>query len=275
MEIISPLLHGDFFDSISYHDYIKDEIKGKGDNMNNDWLSQEPIAHRGFHWQDGIDENSYEAFKLAIEKNRPIECDLHLSRDGEVFIHHDASLERMSAKALKIAELSSSELRKVRTFHSDRPIMSLKELLAMVHDQVPLVLEVKRTLPNNLLEKRVLELISTYKGRYSLQSFHPLSLLFLRNQAPKAVLGMLIGEESLGHLIWGQRVLLKSLALSHVIKPQYIAQEWSGLHKRAPQELRERLEIPLLAWTVKDERSLRISRKYADGIIYENIDNLL
>ncbi len=239
--------------------------------MSTNWFVQEPIAHRGYHWVAGIDENSWEAFELALEAKVPIECDLHLSKDGEVFIHHDHDLLRMTGNPHLISELSSHELKKVKTYQSKKGILPLKELLKLVKGQVPLVLEVKRSLDNDNLEKRVLEIMQRYQGDFSLQSFHPRSLIYMRENAPEAIIGLLSGEESLAHLWAPTRVLLQSLSLVSVINPSYIGYEWSGIHRRAPQEMRKR-GIPLLAWTVRDEKSLGISQRLADNIIYENLN---
>ena len=52
------------------------------------------IAHRGA--SGDRPENTLPAFEEAIAQGADvIETDLHLSRDGVVVIHHDASLERL------------------------------------------------------------------------------------------------------------------------------------------------------------------------------------
>lgn len=239
--------------------------------MSRDWIKSEPIAHRGYHWCGGVDENSWEAFQEALERNVPIECDLHLSLDGEVFVHHDYSLERMTGVTKTFGELKAREIRKLRTLHSSKAVVSLKELLRLVKGRVPLVLELKRSLPNNKLEERVIEIMRNYRGDFALQSFHPKTLHFLRQAMPEAMIGLLSGDSTLNHLWWPTRVLLKSMTFVSVIRPDYIGYEWSALHKRAPQELRKQRDIPLLAWTVNDQRSLEVSRLLADNIIYENL----
>jgi glycerophosphoryl diester phosphodiesterase len=239
--------------------------------MAKNWYEINPIAHRGFHWSPGIDENSFEAFELAIEKGTPFECDLHLSKDGEAFIHHDFNLKRMTGIDQTIGELRSHELRKIKTFQSEKGIMSLKELLSFIAGKVPIVLEIKRTLSDDRLEARVLELLTNYRGDVTIQSFHPQSLLFFRKQKSDLILGLLAGKESLNDLSWGTRILLQSLSFAAFIRPDYIGYEWTGLHRRAPQEMRKNRHIPLISWTVNDKKSLEISKLLADNIIYENL----
>ena len=247
-------------------------IGQKDEYMTREWFTREPIAHRGYHWEEGVDENSREAFELALEKRVPFECDLHLSKDGEVFIHHDYSLERMTGYKKNIGEVSSSELDNLKTYQSSYGVTPLKDLLKRVNGEVPIVLEIKRSLSSNKLEKRTLEILKGYRGEFSLQGFHPQSLFYCRKECKDINLGLLSGGESLSHLLLPTRVLLRSMSFISLLKPQYLAYEWSALHKRAPQEMRERYEIPLLAWTINDEKSLGISKLLADNIIYENLE---
>jgi glycerophosphoryl diester phosphodiesterase len=66
------------------------------------------IAHRGASGERP--ENSLAAFELAVEQRADmIETDLHLSRDGTIVIHHDASLARLGEEG-EIGEHTASEL---------------------------------------------------------------------------------------------------------------------------------------------------------------------
>ena len=54
------------------------------------------IAHRGIHDNEKIPENSLKAFKLTMDKNIPIELDIHLTKDNEFIVFHDDNLKRMT-----------------------------------------------------------------------------------------------------------------------------------------------------------------------------------
>ncbi|MEC7277733.1 MAG: glycerophosphodiester phosphodiesterase family protein [Bdellovibrionota bacterium] len=235
------------------------------------WYTQRPIAHRGYHWREGIDENSWEAIELAVEKGFAVEFDIHLSRDGVPFIHHDHSLKRMTNKDDLGTSLKARELRKTHTHHSEKGIPLLEEVLDFVQGRVPLVIELKHTENSKGLEQATFHCLKNYGGEYSLQSFHPQSLLKLKELGSEAPIGMLSGDLSQAGLSPFTRVFIKSLCLAPYIKPDYIGYQWDCISQRAPQEMRERYSIPLLAWTVRDERARRFCEKWADGIIFENI----
>ena len=58
-------------------------------------------AHRGLHGQ-GKPENSMAAFRAALEAGYGVELDVHLMKDGNLAVIHDASLKRTAGKDVKI-----------------------------------------------------------------------------------------------------------------------------------------------------------------------------
>jgi len=54
------------------------------------------FAHRGLHSEDKtVPENSLEAFRQARDAGYGMELDVQLSKDGEVVVFHDDTLERI------------------------------------------------------------------------------------------------------------------------------------------------------------------------------------
>jgi glycerophosphoryl diester phosphodiesterase len=71
------------------------------------------ISHRGGALL--APENTLAAFRLAVERYRTdmLELDVHLTKDGEVVVAHDSTLERCTDGAGPLAELTLAELRKL------------------------------------------------------------------------------------------------------------------------------------------------------------------
>ncbi len=85
------------------------------------------IAHRGGSLE--AEENTLPAFARAVALGYGhVETDVHLTADGEVVIHHDASLLRMTGDPRAIAALTWAELHRVRT-HGGARIPRLADLL--------------------------------------------------------------------------------------------------------------------------------------------------
>jgi glycerophosphoryl diester phosphodiesterase len=71
------------------------------------------IAHRGGALL--APENTLSAFRMAVERHRTqmLELDVHLTRDGEVVVAHDDTLERCTDGAGPLAALSFAELQRL------------------------------------------------------------------------------------------------------------------------------------------------------------------
>ena len=82
-------------------------------------------AHRGLHSRDkSVPENSLEAFRLAAEAGYGIELDVQLSKDGQVVVFHDDTLDRVCGVHVRVDELTLSELRELRLCGTDQTIPS-------------------------------------------------------------------------------------------------------------------------------------------------------
>jgi glycerophosphoryl diester phosphodiesterase len=120
-------------------------------------------AHRGGAalWP----ENSLTAFRGALELGVDlVECDVHQTRDGEVLVVHDPTLERTTTGRGAVRDLTWAELATVtvRGTPAER-VPRLAELLALIGPtRVGLLLEIKAD-PENVryagIEERVLALL--------------------------------------------------------------------------------------------------------------------
>ena len=70
-------------------------------------------AHRGL-WNGERPENSLAAFRAATEQGFGIEMDVHLTKDGQLVVFHDDSLQRMCGTEGIITERTLAELKELR-----------------------------------------------------------------------------------------------------------------------------------------------------------------
>ena len=112
--------------------------------MSLDWLTAQPIAHRGLHdAQRGIIENTATAFTAAISGSYGIETDLQISADGEAMVHHDDALGRLTEGMGRLAELSAAQIKSTQFKATADRILTLGELLDLVAGRATLLLELK------------------------------------------------------------------------------------------------------------------------------------
>jgi glycerophosphoryl diester phosphodiesterase len=82
--------------------------KGETRTISKDWPLN--FAHRGASAR--APENTLEAFRLAMEAGAGgLELDVHLTRDGEVVVIHDATVDRTTDGSGAVAGMSLDELR--------------------------------------------------------------------------------------------------------------------------------------------------------------------
>ncbi|QCD54698.1 glycerophosphodiester phosphodiesterase [Streptomyces hawaiiensis] len=90
------------------------------------------FAHRGGA-ADGL-ENTVRQFRCAVEAGyRYIETDVHTTRDGELVAFHDATLDRVTDGAGRIADLPWQEVRQARVA-GEEPLPLFEELLETFPD---------------------------------------------------------------------------------------------------------------------------------------------
>ena len=143
------------------------------------------IAHRGAS-RDAA-ENTLAAFRLALTQRADmIETDLHLTRDGEIVLVHDAELAGSDVTRLVRAEVRERAPQ----------VPTLDEALDAVGGRIPFNLEIK---PRDDADYgAVVEVALRAVRRRGLQgdvlwsSFAPRALEMLREREPTARLGVLV-----------------------------------------------------------------------------------
>lgn len=91
------------------------------------------VAHRGYSGK--YPELSSLAFEKALELPiHGIECDIRLSSDGKVVVHHDPTLDRTTNGSGRVSRLTWEELRRLKIGGGQRMLL-LDELLEMLGDK--------------------------------------------------------------------------------------------------------------------------------------------
>ncbi|PMC72049.1 glycerophosphodiester phosphodiesterase family protein [Corynebacterium aurimucosum] len=91
------------------------------------------VAHRGYSGK--YPELSPRAFEKALALPiHGIECDIRLSSDGKVVVHHDPTLDRTTNGSGRVSRLTWEELRRLKIGGGQRMLL-LDELLEMLGDK--------------------------------------------------------------------------------------------------------------------------------------------
>ena len=185
------------------------------------------FAHRGLHSEDqSVPENSLEAFERAAAAGYGMELDVQLSRDGQVVVFHDDTLDRACGVAARVDELDYDELSKLSLFGTQARIPLFSEVLALIRGRTPLIVELKTGARNDELCEKTWALLRTYPGAFCIESFNPLIVAWFRFHAPTVLRGQLaqLPEEYVrsGRKI-AEALVLGNTLLNVAARPQFIA----------------------------------------------------
>jgi glycerophosphoryl diester phosphodiesterase len=152
-------------------------------------------------------ENTLVSFRAAQEAGASmIELDVQQSTDGEIFVFHDDTLERLCRTPHAVAELSWSELasRTVGCWNQERLAMPrLAEVFLTFQRSLLYNIELKTDMvPYPGIEQRLVELVRAQRlaERVLVSSFHHDSLGIVRKFDKNLALGLLFSLEQGCHL---------------------------------------------------------------------------
>ncbi len=228
-------------------------------------------AHRGLHNSERA-ENSMSAFRAAVEAGYGIELDIRLSKDGELVVFHDDTLDRVCAREGKVVDFTAEELAGFKLSGTDDGIPKFIDVLSLVDGKVPLLVEIKEDPGNSAVSEAACKMLAEYKGDFIVESFNPLSLRTVKKGLPTVSRGILSHryyeyEQYKKPLYF----LLQSLLLNFLCRPAFIAYDHRHAKSFALRFVRGFFGVPTLAWTVRSAEEEKAARESGfDGIIFEN-----
>ena len=224
------------------------------------------FAHRGLHTEDkSVPENSLAAFRRASERGYGMELDVQLSKDGQVVVFHDDTLNRVCGVDARVDELTLAELKELSLCGTDERIPLFSELLETVDGAGALIVELKTGRHNAELCEKTLALLRGYKGEFCIESFDPRIVAWFRKNAPDIVRGQLScpPEGYNGELPAPAALILSRTLLNFLARPQFIAYKLAK--KPLAVRLCEALGAMRVCWTSHDP----VSENGNDVVIFE------
>lgn len=235
-----------------------------------EFLSRNLIAHRGYHNnKKGIPENSVLAFKKAIDNKYLIELDVRLTKDQKLVVFHDDNLKRVCGVNKRVKDLTYRELLRYNLFDTTLKVPLFSDVIKLVNGRVPILIETKYHNRYGVLEKILINELSNYKGLYAIQSFYPMSLLWLKRNTKDIPIGLLSSnfKNDLNRL---KSIIGKTLILDLFFKTDFISYDVKGLPNNYLSYKRNKKKIVI--WTIKNKKDYDLARQYTDSLICENFD---
>lgn len=216
------------------------------------------IAHRGL-WNEQLTENGLKAFQAAIDHHSAFEYDIHLTKDGQLMVCHDDNLKRTTGQEGIIEELTYQEIKSSYHLLDGEDVPSFAELLALNHEQVPMVCELKVHEGNyRALAQKAQEAFRAVENPKNLWviSFDPRALKRIHGFTR----GLLVCKEHL----WVLRLapFFESLDIEDVLLDRPAVQRYRKHH-------------PVNTWTIETPEQLKHAVSLADTVTFQKLDDLV
>lgn len=225
-------------------------------------MNQTPLilGHRGVPGE--APENTLAGFELAMASGADgIELDVHLSRDGELVVIHDDTLDRTTDGSGPVGAYSLRELKRFNAAarfagrFQPQPIPTLAEVVEAVGDSAFIDIEIKSgTTQYPGIERKVADFILArgIGARVVVSSFNHHALMELKRIAPEIPVGLLYVAALIGPWSYAERVGADALhPLHYTVCPRMVEKA----HERGLQ---------VNPWTVNSEKHIR--RMLAAGV---------
>ncbi|NOU94818.1 glycerophosphodiester phosphodiesterase [Paenibacillus sp. LMG 31456] len=222
------------------------------------------IAHRGAKGE--APENTLGAFRLGLEQGcDAIELDIHLTKDDEIIVIHDSTLDRTTDMTGSIYDMTLEEIKKAdagRWFnekYEGERIPTLEEVFDLVPADVMINVEIKHS-TQGILEPLLLELMKRKDRMHNVvvSAFDYRNLLCLKQLAPETKVGLLYDVNN-----GSNSALIDSFeAAVYSLHPNY-----KGIDKEKVSDAIA-LGLQVYPWTINDESDMAQAIDYGvSGII--------
>jgi len=230
------------------------------------------IAHRGASLR--APENTMAAFRLALEQGADgVELDVQMTRDGELVVIHDETLDRTSSGSGYLFQRNYAEIKGIDAGGWFSPEFA-GESIPRLSDVLDLMQGSHRTLNIELktgmviydgIEQQLVSLLSRYRGiDVIISSFNHYSLRTLKSLAPELPIGALYMEGLVEPWLYAERLNAYSL---HPLYINIIPELLTGCRNAG---------IALFPWTVdKPEDMKRMLLAKVDAVITNDPMTLL
>lgn len=189
-------------------------------------------AHRGASGY--LPENTMEAFELAIEQKADgIELDVQLSRDGEIMVLHDESVDRVTNSSGLLKDFTFSQLKEISVNPGKAPekmyrIPTLAEVLDLMrHTDMKVNIELKNSIfLYEGMEEKVITLVKNLgmEEQVIYSSFNHYSLRKIHEMEPEAETGLLMCDGWIDVATYAKKIGVNALhpAVYHLQYPDFV-----------------------------------------------------
>ena len=228
------------------------------------------FAHRGLYELDqSVPENSLPAFQRAVEAGFGAELDVQRTKDGQIVVFHDDSMQRACGVNGAIRDYTYEELQAFALFGTEERIPLFLDVLRIFDGKQPLIVELKYGPDWELLSEATRQMLDEYGGPACVESFHPAMVRWFWKLDPTRLRGQLseAARFSRKNLPLPLAFMMSRLLTDCLTRPQFIAYRVGP--KPLSVRLAERMGAMKVLWTAREKELHQQRMAENDAIIFE------
>lgn len=231
------------------------------------------LTHRGLFNNFDIPENSIKAFKKTVNNGFGTELDVQLTTDNKLVVFHDETLLRMCGIDKKLTDCSYEELQSYRLLNTNEHIPLFSDVLDLLNEDTPLIVEIKPEGDYIKTCKEAVKLLKTYKRNFTMESFNPKVVSFLKKNHPEIIRGqlaynMLKDNKSKTNIFI--KFICTNLLLNFITKPDYIAYDINNMNNLSFRIISKIYKAECVAWTCKSDKDIDKCKDYYQQFIFDS-----
>lgn len=234
------------------------------------WIKNDYIAHRGYHSLDkSIPENTLLAFKKALDYGYSIECDVNVTKDGQVVVFHDINLKRLCGVDINLSNVTYDEIKSFRILNTNEHIPLLTDLLDLVKGKVGLLIELKPKGESKLLCQSFMKVMAQYKGVYAIHSFSPGVVRWFKKNHPHVIRGQITeffkNDNDMNPII---KYLMKSMFFNTFTKPDFVNYGIKDLPNKYTTKAYKN-GLCVISYCARNELEYQMVKNHYDNAVFE------
>ena len=217
-----------------------------------EFLNHSIITHRGIYNNITIYENTIESIMYAIKNNLSISIEIRMTKDNEIIVFNDEEMKRLIKLKDKVNSITKEELDYISHFH----IPTLKEVLNMVDNKVPIIINIKED--TKIFRNMLIEIIKDYKNNIALQSIIVDCLKFYKKK--DYIVGLIIDDDN------------NKIYLEKDIDVDFLTIKYNLIDKVKANILK--MKYYIIGFTLETREDVEFYIKMYNNLIIDNIEEV-
>ena len=225
-----------------------------------DFLKNEIFLSKGVYDNKLIYENTLDSFEKNINLNLGIVFNVWLTKDKKIIVFDEANLTRLLNLKDNLEDTTYDELTYLSSFH----IPLLSEVLNLINNKVPLIINIKSTKHNYDIVKELVSILDGYVENIAVTSINPCYIKWINSNRPNYITGEIITKFKFK--------FLKYIIANFSIKTDFKLFDIKYYDEQKVKTLRKNTTV--IGYNIINNKEYLTYKESFDNLIVDNIETI-